>query len=90
MEGYSNVEKIITNMEKVIVGKYKVINMAVISILCEGHILLEDVPGTGKTTFAKTLAKTLGCGFNRIQFTPDTLPSDVTGVSVYNMQKGIF
>lgn len=90
MEGYSNVEKIITNIEKVIVGKRHVINMAVIAILCEGHILLEDVPGTGKTTFAKTLAKTLECGFNRIQFTPDTLPSDVTGVSVYNMKKGIF
>lgn len=90
MEGYKKVDEIISNMEKVIVGKRDVLDMAIISILSEGHILLEDVPGTGKTTFAKTLAKTIGCGFNRIQFTPDTLPSDVTGVSVYNMQKGTF
>jgi len=90
MEWYKKVDEIISNIEKVIVGKRDVINMAMISILSEGHILLEDVPGTGKTTFAKTLAKTIGCGFNRIQFTPDTLPSDVTGVSVYNMQKGTF
>ncbi|EKQ55189.1 MULTISPECIES: MoxR family ATPase [unclassified Clostridium] len=90
MERYKSVDKIISNIEKVIVGKRDVINMVMVAILSEGHVLLEDVPGTGKTTFAKTLAKTIGCGFNRIQFTPDTLPSDVTGVSVYNMQKGTF
>ncbi|MVX65551.1 AAA domain-containing protein [Clostridium chromiireducens] len=90
MEGHKIVDKIISNIEKVIVGKRKILELAMISILSEGHILLEDVPGTGKTTFAKTLAKTIGCGFNRIQFTPDTLPSDVTGVSIYNMQKGSF
>lgn len=90
MKGYKKVDEIISNIEKVIVGKRDVLDMAMVCILSEGHILLEDVPGTGKTTFAKTLAKTIGCGFNRIQFTPDTLPSDVTGVSVYNMQKGTF
>jgi len=90
MKGYKKVEEMILNMEKVIVGKREVLDMAMISILCEGHMLLEDVPGTGKTTFAKTLAKTIGCGFNRIQFTPDTLPSDVTGVSIYNMKNGTF
>lgn len=90
MKGYKKVDEIILNMEKVIVGKRDVLDMAMVSVLCEGHMLLEDVPGTGKTTFAKTLAKTIGCGFNRIQFTPDTLPSDVTGVSIYNMKKGIF
>lgn len=90
MEGHKIVDKIISNIEKVIVGKRKILEFSMISILSEGHILLEDVPGTGKTTFAKTLAKTVGCGFNRIQFTPDALPSDVTGVSIYNMQKGTF
>lgn len=90
MKGYKKVDEMILNMEKVIVGKREVLDMAMVSILCEGHILLEDVPGTGKTTFAKTLAKTIGCGFNRIQFTPDTLPSDVTGVSIYNMKTGTF
>jgi MoxR-like ATPase len=90
MEGYKKVDKIIKNIEKVIVGKRDIIDLVMVAILSEGHVLLEDVPGTGKTTFAKTLAKTIGCGFNRIQFTPDTLPSDVTGVSVYNMQKGAF
>lgn len=90
MEGHKKVDEIISNIEKVIVGKRDVIDMVMVSILSEGHILLEDVPGTGKTTFAKTLAKTIGCGFSRIQFTPDTLPGDVTGVSVYNMKKGTF
>lgn len=90
MKGHKKLDEIISNIEKVIVGKRDVIDMVMVSILSEGHILLEDVPGTGKTTFAKTFAKTIGCGFNRIQFTPDTLPGDVTGVSVYNMKKGNF
>lgn len=90
MKGYKKVDEIILNIDKVMVGNREVIDMAMVSILCGGHILLEDVPGTGKTTFAKTLAKTIGCGFNRIQFTPDTLPSDVTGVSIYNMKTGTF
>jgi MoxR-like ATPase len=90
MNGFDKVDEIILNMEKVIVGKKDVLKMAMVSVLCEGHILLEDVPGTGKTTFAKTLAKTIGCEFSRIQFTPDTLPSDITGVSIYNMKTNTF
>ena len=64
------------NIQKVIVGKSDIIDLALIAILCEGHLLLEDVPGTGKTTLAKTIAASLGCTFNRVQFTPDLLPSD--------------
>ncbi len=84
------VGKMIQNMEKVIVGKKEVMELAVITLLAGGHLLLEDVPGVGKTTLAKTLAKTVGCGFSRIQFTPDTLPSDVTGVSMYRAQTESF
>ncbi len=81
---------IMNNIEKVLVGKREVIELAVTALLSEGHLLLEDVPGVGKTTLANGLAKSIDCGFNRIQFTPDTLPSDVTGVSVYNMKSGQF
>ena len=77
-------EKIINNIEKVIVGKRSPVELAVISLLCQGHLLIEDVPGVGKTVLARSLAKSLGCIFSRIQFTPDMLPSDVTGVSIYN------
>lgn len=77
-------EKIINNIEKVIVGKRNPVELAVISLLCQGHLLIEDVPGVGKTVLARSLAKSLGCDFSRIQFTPDMLPSDVTGVSIYN------
>src|SRR4030067_1180019 len=77
-------EKIINNIEKVIVGKRSPVELAVISLLCQGHLLIEDVPGVGKTVLARSLAKSLGCVFSRIQFTPDMLPSDVTGVSIYN------
>lgn len=90
MNYHEKIDRIVLNIEKIIVGKKDVLNMAMVSILCEGHILLEDVPGTGKTTFAKTLAKTIGCDFSRIQFTPDTLPSDITGVSIYDMKTGTF
>jgi MoxR-like ATPase len=82
--------EIVQNMEKVIVGKKEVIAFAVITLLSEGHLLLEDVPGVGKTTLANAMAKSIDCEFSRIQFTPDTLPSDVTGVSIYNMQTGGF
>jgi MoxR-like ATPase len=77
-------EKIIKNIEKVIVGKRSSVELAVISLLCQGHLLIEDVPGVGKTVLARSIAKSLGCVFSRIQFTPDMLPSDVTGVSIYN------
>jgi MoxR-like ATPase len=77
-------ESIINNIEKVIVGKREPVELSVISLLCHGHLLIEDVPGVGKTVLARSLAKSLGCSFSRIQFTPDMLPSDVTGVSIYN------
>lgn len=78
------------NIQKVIVGKDEVIDLALVALLCEGHLLLEDVPGTGKTTLAKTLARSLGCTFQRIQFTPDLLPSDVTGIYFYNQKEQAF
>jgi len=74
------------NIQKVIVGRDEVINLALVAIFCEGHILIEDVPGTGKTTLAKSIAASLGCTFRRIQFTPDLLPSDVTGISFFNQK----
>jgi MoxR-like ATPase len=74
------------NIARVIVGKSKVVDLALTALLCEGHILFEDVPGIGKTTLAKALARSLGCAFRRIQFTPDLLPSDVTGLAVFNQK----
>lgn len=77
-------KKVLENLEKVIVGKNQVLDMVLVGLLCQGHLLIEDVPGVGKTMLARSLAKTLGCSFSRIQFTPDMLPSDVTGVSIFN------
>lgn len=77
-------ERIRKNIQKVIVGKDEVINLTIAAMLCEGHVLLEDVPGIGKTTLARALAASSGCSFRRIQFTPDLLPSDVTGLSWFN------
>jgi MoxR-like ATPase len=74
------------NIQKVIVGKGDVIDLALVAVLCEGHILIEDVPGIGKTTLARALAASLGCTFRRIQFTPDLLPSDVTGINYFNQK----
>ena len=90
MENQNKIADIIQGMEQIIVGKREVIEFSLITLLAGGHLLLEDVPGVGKTTLAKTLAHSINCGFTRIQFTPDTLPSDVTGLSIYNMQTGKF
>lgn len=78
--------RIVENVSRVIVGKEDVIELALVAILCEGHILIEDVPGIGKTTLAKALARSLDCSFRRIQFTPDLLPSDVTGLYYFNQK----
>lgn len=77
-------EKVIGNVEKVIVGKREAIELTLINLFCQGHLLIEDVPGVGKTMLARSLAGSLGCTLSRIQFTPDMLPSDVTGVSIFN------
>ena len=79
-------ERLIENVGRVIVGKERVVERCLVALLCEGHILLEDVPGIGKTTLAKAIARSLGCTFRRIQFTPDLLPSDVTGVLYFNQK----
>ncbi|MBQ9765298.1 MAG: MoxR family ATPase [Lachnospiraceae bacterium] len=84
------VEKILEQINKVLVGKEDKAELAVITLLAGGHLLLEDVPGVGKTTLANALAKSIDADFGRIQFTPDTLPSDITGVSIYNMKNGAF
>ncbi len=82
--------KLLTNLKTVIVGKDDVLDLVIITLLSQGHLLIDDVPGVGKTVLAKSLAKSLGCSFNRIQFTPDMLPSDVTGVSIYNQNNREF
>ena len=79
-------EKVLANVERVIIGKHHEVRLALVALLCRGHLLIEDVPGTGKTVLAKAIARSLGCTFRRIQFTPDLLPSDVTGLSIYNQK----
>ncbi len=80
------VKRVIANVEQVIIGKRHAVEMVLVALLCKGHVLLEDVPGTGKTVLAKSIARSIDCTFKRIQFTPDLLPSDVTGISIYNQQ----
>ena len=82
--------RIIENIEKVMVGKTEAVELAVIALISRGHLLIEDAPGVGKTILARSLAKSIDCTFNRIQFTPDMLPGDVTGVTVYNQKSGDF
>ena len=83
-------DRVITNVEKVILGQREAIEMILAALLCEGHVLIEDVPGVGKTMLARAVAGSLGVTFRRLQCTPDLLPNDVTGVSVYNQQAGKF
>ena len=78
------------NVEQVIVGKHNEVQLTLMALLCQGHVLVEDVPGVGKTMLAKAIARSLGCTFKRVQFTPDLLPTDVTGVSIYNQKNGEF
>ncbi|MEK7442371.1 MAG: AAA family ATPase, partial [Chloroflexota bacterium] len=83
-------EKIIHNIETVIIGKRQQIELLLVAMLCEGHALLEDVPGTGKTMLARAAAISMGIGFKRVQCTPDLLPNDITGVSIFNQQTNQF
>ncbi len=85
-EVQAQTQKIVDNLETVIVGKRRELELVLIGLLCQGHILIEDVPGVGKTILARSLAQSLGCVFSRIQFTPDLLPSDITGSSIFNQQ----
>ena len=82
--------RIEASVARVIVGKSAELELLLVALLCEGHVLIEDVPGIGKTTLAKALARSLGCSFHRVQFTPDLLPSDITGISIYNQQTAQF
>src|SRR5215468_3749033 len=84
------VQPLIENIEHVIVGKRATIEFILVALLCEGHVLLEDVPGSGKTMLARSIATSLGISFKRIQCTPDLLPNDVTGVSIFNQKSGEF
>ena len=86
----AGVQRVINNVEKVIVGKAESVAFSLIAVICNGHVLIEDVPGVGKTVLTKAIARSIGCSFKRIQFTPDLLPSDVTGVSIYNQKTGNF
>ena len=90
MDIQESARKITENVARVIVGKEETIEFCLVALLCEGHVLLEDVPGIGKTTLAKAIARSIGCSFRRIQFTPDLLPSDVTGILYYNQKEQDF
>lgn len=90
VEARELIQTIISNVEKVIVGKRQAVELALTALLSQGHLLIEDAPGMGKTMFARSLAKSIGCKFKRIQFTPDLLPGDITGVSIYNQKTSDF
>ncbi len=90
MDARETAQRLVDNVERVIIGKRRQIELAVMTLMCGGHLLIEDVPGVGKTMLARSLARSSGCSFSRIQFTPDLLPTDVTGVSVYNQRTGDF
>jgi len=90
MDIKASANRVVENIARVIVGKDEVIELCLVALLCEGHVLLEDVPGIGKTTLAKAIARSIGCDFRRIQFTPDLLPSDVTGILYFNQKSQDF
>jgi MoxR-like ATPase len=90
MQIRGKLEEVVKNVEKVIIGKKDAIELLLISLLCEGHVLIEDVPGVGKTSLVSALARSLDLEFGRIQFTPDILPSDITGINIYNRKTGEF
>ncbi len=90
MDARSIAHRIVDNIERVIIGKRDQVELAVMALMCAGHLLVEDVPGVGKTMLARSLARSSGCSFSRIQFTPDLLPTDVTGVSIYDQKSGDF
>jgi len=90
VDARSVAQRIAENVERVIIGKRGQVELAVMTLMCGGHLLVEDVPGVGKTMLARSLARSSGCSFSRIQFTPDLLPTDVTGVSIYNQKSGDF
>ncbi len=87
---HMKIEKVLENIEKVIIGKSDVAVLSLVALLAQGHVLLEDVPGVGKTMLVRTIAKSLDSDFRRIQFTPDLLPSDITGISIYNPKQQEF
>src|SRR5712692_2182356 len=80
-------ERIKSNIAKVILGKDQIIDLVLVGLFSDGHLLIEDVPGIGKTTLAKSIARSIGCSFKRIQFTPDVMPSDITGINFYNQKQ---
>src|SRR5438309_8117817 len=90
MSGTQTLKDLVAAVEQVLVGKHTEAELAITGLAAAGHLLMEDVPGVGKTMLAKSLARATGCTFKRIQFTPDLLPSDVTGVSIYNQKTGEF
>ena len=90
MSGTETLRNLVDAVEQVLIGKHAEAELAIIGLAAAGHMLIEDVPGVGKTMLAKSLARATGCTFKRIQFTPDLLPSDVTGVSIYNQRTGEF